>query len=165
MDGWECETSWRTLPRPFCLTFNMHFNICVRTLHPPRVLCGLTRMIFLKVSWLLPNLEVCGERVNLGGFGESFYNVIACFYGNGNNLKVVFSSSVRGEVSTLRYLCLDGLTVSGTRLRRVRDVDMKRDFAFVVCISNIFSILSQFFSLMYCSQFASVPAKLCVLQV
>ena len=37
------------------------------------------------------------------------------------------------EVSTLRYLCLDGLTVSGTRLRRVRDVDMKRDFAFVVC--------------------------------
>jgi hypothetical protein len=71
--------------------------------------------------------------VNLGGFGESFYNVIACFYGNGYNLKVVFSSSVRGEVYTLRYLCLDGLTVSGTRLRRVRDVDMKRDFAFVVC--------------------------------
>lgn len=96
-------------------------------------LYGLTQMIFLKVSWLLPNLEVYGERVNLGGFGESFYNVIACFYGNGNKLKVVFSSSVRGEVSTLRYLCLDGLTVSGTRLRRVRDVDMKRDFAFVVC--------------------------------
>ena len=71
--------------------------------------------------------------MNLGGFGESFYNVIACFYGNGYNLKVVFSSSVRGEVYTLRYLCLDGLTVSGTRLRRVRDVDMKRDFAFVVC--------------------------------
>jgi hypothetical protein len=99
-------------------------------------------MIFLKVSWLLPNLEVYGERVNLGGFGESFYNVIACFYGNGNKLKVVFSSSVRGEVSTLRYLCLDGLTVSGTRLRRVRDVDMKRDFAFVVCTSILCSILS-----------------------
>lgn len=27
------------------------------------------------------------------------------------------------------------LPVSGTNLRRVRDVDMKRDYAFVVCIS------------------------------
>ncbi|KAH9767955.1 hypothetical protein WN944_018366 [Citrus x changshan-huyou] len=58
-------------------------------------------------------------------------SVNACFYRNGNNLKVVFSSSVRGEVSTHRYLCHDGLTVSGTCLRRIRDVDMKRDFAFV----------------------------------
>lgn len=51
---------------------------------------------------------------------------------------MVFSSSVRGEVSTHRYLCHDGLTVSGTCLRRIRDVDMKRDFAFVVRISSSF---------------------------
>lgn len=81
-----------------CLTFNCSIVKYLRenvvALHVS--LCGLTQMIFLKVSWLLPNLEVYGERVNLGGFGESFYIVIACFYGNGNNLKVVFSSSVRG---------------------------------------------------------------------
>jgi hypothetical protein len=34
--------------------------------------------------------------------GDSFCYVIACFYANGNNLKLVFSSSVRGEVS---YTC------------------------------------------------------------
>ena len=40
----------------------------------------------LKVSGLLPNLEVYGERVPLvelvaimGDFGDSFCNVIACF--------------------------------------------------------------------------------------
>lgn len=55
---------------------------------------------------------------------------------------MVFSSSVRGEVSTHRYLCHDGLTVSGTCLRRIRDVDMKRDFAFVVRISLPCSISS-----------------------
>lgn len=32
---------------------------------PPRVLCGLTWMILLKVSGLLPNLEVYGERLTL----------------------------------------------------------------------------------------------------
>lgn len=60
-------------------------------------------MIFLKVPGLLPNLEVYGERlplvelvailaVCLGDCGDSFYNVIACFFdGNGNNLKLVFS--------------------------------------------------------------------------
>jgi hypothetical protein len=36
------------------------------------------------------------------GLGDSFCYVIACFYANGNNLKLVFSSSVRGEVS---YTC------------------------------------------------------------
>lgn len=64
-------------------------------------------MMLLKVSGLLPNLEVYGGRVELveiheeciGDFGDSFSNVIACFYGYGNNLKLVFSSSVRGEVS------------------------------------------------------------------
>lgn len=88
-------------------------NIFVRKLHPSTCLCGLTWMILLKVSWLLPNLEACGERVPIGGFGKSFYNVIACFNGNGNKLKVVFSSSVRGEVSSLWCLCHDGLTVYG----------------------------------------------------
>lgn len=49
---------------------------------------------------------------------------------------MVFSSSMRGEVSTLWYLYqMMALPVSGTNLRRVRDVDMKRDYAFVVCIS------------------------------
>ena len=38
----------------------------------------------------------------LKGLGDSFCYVIACFYANGNNLKLVFSSSVRGEVS---YTC------------------------------------------------------------
>ncbi|XP_011654929.1 serine/arginine-rich splicing factor RS2Z32 isoform X1 [Cucumis sativus] len=42
------------------------------------------------------------------------------------------SSSMRGEVSTLWYLYqMMALPVSGTNLRRVRDVDMKRDYAFV----------------------------------
>lgn len=80
-------------------------------LHPSLCPCGLTWMILLKVSWLLPNLEFCGERGPIGGFGESFYNVNACFNGNGNNLKVVFCSSVRGEVSSsLWYMFHDGLT-------------------------------------------------------
>ena len=63
--------------------------------------------------WLLPNLEAYGERVGLGGiggnscpcirhFGDSFCSIIACFSGNGNNLKLVFSLSMRDEVS---YTC------------------------------------------------------------
>ncbi|BBG97906.1 RNA-binding RRM/RBD/RNP motifs family protein with retrovirus zinc finger-like domain [Prunus dulcis] len=48
-------------------------------------------LVLLKcVSWLLPNLEVL-VRGPIGGFGESFYNIIAFFNGNGNNLKVEFS--------------------------------------------------------------------------
>lgn len=35
-------------------------------------------------------------------FGDSFSNVIAYFYGNGNNHKLVFTSSLRREVS---YTC------------------------------------------------------------
>lgn len=50
------------------------------------------------------------------------------------NLKVVFCSfEGRNYQNPLVDLCHDGLTLSGTHLRRVRDVDMKRDFAFVVC--------------------------------
>ncbi|XP_062092772.1 serine/arginine-rich splicing factor RS2Z33-like isoform X1 [Humulus lupulus] len=49
--------------------------------------------------------------------------------GNGNNLKVVFSEG-RSIIIPLIH-CHDGLTVSGPDLCRVRDVDMKRDFAFV----------------------------------
>lgn len=37
-----------------------------------------------------------------------------------------------------QYLSNDGLTVSGNRFRRIRDVDMKHDFAFVVCINFLF---------------------------
>lgn len=62
-------------------------------------------MILLKVSGRLPDLEVYGERVALvewveilakciGHLRDSLSNVIACFNGNGNNLKLVFSSSV-----------------------------------------------------------------------
>ena len=59
--------------------------------------------MILKVFGLLPNLEFHGEALPLvelvailavciGDFGDSFYNVIGCFFdGNGNNLKVVFS--------------------------------------------------------------------------
>lgn len=58
----------------------------------------------LKVSGLLPNLEVCGERVPLvelvaiiGDFGDSFCIVIACFLWNWQQCKVVFSSSLEGR--------------------------------------------------------------------
>ncbi|KAG9160827.1 hypothetical protein Leryth_008651 [Lithospermum erythrorhizon] len=44
---------------------------------------------------------------------------------------MVFSSSLMGQLSSISFLCLDGFTVSATHLRRVRDVDMKRDYAFV----------------------------------
>ncbi|CAL5422510.1 unnamed protein product [Camellia sinensis] len=64
-----------------------------------------------RVSGLLPNLEVNDERValvenladGLRDFGDSFCN----------------------------YLSNDGFTVSGNHFRRVRDVDMKHNFAFV----------------------------------
>ncbi|GMP50608.1 hypothetical protein CsSME_00017157 [Camellia sinensis var. sinensis] len=67
-------------------------------------------MVLLKVYGLLPNLEVNGEKVALvefdaeclGDSGDCFCNVIACFYGIANNLKLV-----------------------------VRDMDMKHDYAFV----------------------------------
>ena len=63
-------------------------------------------MILLKVSGVWTNLEVFGGRVALveifaeciEEFGDSFCNVIACFYAIGNNLKLVFSSSVIGKV-------------------------------------------------------------------
>lgn len=58
-------------------------------------------MILLKVSGRFPNLVVNGGRVVLveflaeclGDFDDSFCSLIACFYGIGNNLKLVFSSS------------------------------------------------------------------------
>ena len=48
-----------------CLTSGLPYKIWVRMLQPSTCLCGLTWMILLKVSWLLPNLEVYGERVTL----------------------------------------------------------------------------------------------------
>ncbi|KAM7265677.1 hypothetical protein ACFE04_003360 [Oxalis oulophora] len=36
-----------------------------------------------------------------------------------------------GQTTNLSHFFHDGLNISGTRLRRIRDVDMKRDFAFV----------------------------------
>lgn len=62
----------------------------------------LTWMILLKVSGLLPNLEVYGERelvAIMGDFGDSFCNVIACFYRNGNNAKWCLVQLLRGGVS------------------------------------------------------------------
>lgn len=72
----------------------------------------LTQIMFMKVSMFLPDPEVCGGRLPLvelvpilAECGDSFYNVIACFFdGNGTIPKVVFSSSLRGEVSTLWFL-------------------------------------------------------------
>ncbi|CAK9170606.1 unnamed protein product [Ilex paraguariensis] len=52
------------------------------------------------------------------------------FYGIGPNLTLVFSSSCAAVCRALPVLKYDGLTVSAT-FRRVRDVDMKRDYAFV----------------------------------
>lgn len=113
----------------------------MRKLQPSTCLVWFNLNDLVEGFWAFAQPGGLWWEVDLGGFGESFYSVIACFYGNGNNLKVVFSSSVRGEVSTRRYLCHDGLTVSGTCLRRIRDVDMKRDFAFVVRISSyLFSL-------------------------
>ena len=60
------------------------------------------------------------------------------FYGIGPNLTLVFSSSCPAVSRALPVLKYDGLTVSAT-FRRVRDVDMKRDYAFVVCIAPSFS--------------------------
>lgn len=48
-----------------CLTFNIISIYVWESCSPPRVLCGLTWMILLKVSGLLPNLEVYGERLTL----------------------------------------------------------------------------------------------------
>jgi len=51
-------------------------------------------------GWPWCNLGVIGGYSYLSvDFGDSFCNVIACFYGIGNNHKLVFSSSLRGEVS------------------------------------------------------------------
>lgn len=77
---------------------------------------------------------VCGEswRV-LGDFGDCFCSVIACFFAS-NNLKLVFSSSCGAMYDALPVLkSNDDLIVSGNHFRRVRHVDMKHDFAFVVC--------------------------------
>lgn len=49
---------------------------------------------------LVKLVEILAECI--GDFGDSFCNVIACFYAIGNNLKLVFSSSVTGKVS---YTC------------------------------------------------------------
>lgn len=45
----------------------------------------------------------------------------------------------------------DALTVYGNRLRRVRDVDMKHDFAFVVCtlFSLLFFFLPNYFKALF----------------
>lgn len=46
---------------------------------------------------LVELVEILAECI--GDFGDSFCSLIACFYANGNNLNLVFSSSVTGEVS------------------------------------------------------------------
>lgn len=53
-------------------------SMFVKTLHPSMCPFGLTSMILLKVPWLLPNLEVL-VRGPIGGFGESFYNLLRFF--------------------------------------------------------------------------------------
>lgn len=50
---------------------------------------------------------------------------------------MVLCSSVRSKVRNLWFLSHDGLNVSGNHFRRVRNVDMKHDFAFVVRISYL----------------------------
>ena len=104
-------------------------------LQPSTCLCGLTWMILLKVSWLLPNLEVYGERVDLASLSIVLVRV---FIEMATISKVVFLVHLWGANYQPFDNCHDGLTVSGTRLRRIRDVDMKRDYAFVVCISLLF---------------------------
>lgn len=44
------------------------------------------------------------------------------------------------QVSCTPLSSYDGLTVSGNNFRRVRDVDMKRDYAFVVRTSSLLII-------------------------
>ena len=58
----------------------------------------------------------------------------------------------------MQYLSNDGLTVSGNRFRRIRDVDMKHDFAFVVSGIPLFRMGVLFvFWLTFCKQEFSNP--------
>lgn len=133
----ECLREWSSLlPSHFLwltLTIQLSCKIYMKILHPPTCLSNFNLndlsegfWAFAKPGGLLWEVALPELVANLAGPGDSFYNVIAWIF-----MEVVFSS-LRGEVSTLWYLCLDGLVVSGTHLCRVRDVDMKRDFAFVV---------------------------------
>ncbi|KMZ73149.1 Serine/arginine-rich splicing factor RS2Z32 [Zostera marina] len=55
-----------------------------------------------------------------------------CHHGPVPVILMIFSLDMEGaKFHTLRYLSDDDLTVSGNNFRRVRDVDMKHDFAFV----------------------------------
>lgn len=115
-----------------------------------RVSSWLTWIILLKVYWPFPNLEVYGERC-LGGNGPLLW--YECSIQNG---KIPQWCLVKlWEVNkALCFWCHDGLTISGTHLRRIHDVDMKRDYAFVVRIS-----LFLFVFLLYVKMSGASPAN------
>lgn len=104
----------------------------------PLGVCDLTWMILLKVFGLLPDLESMVEMVGslaecYRRLGDTFCSLRTCFYdGIGNNPNWCLVRLEGWCMMHFEYLSNDGLTVSGNRLRRVRDVDMKHDFAFVV---------------------------------
>lgn len=109
----------------------------------------LTWMILLKVSGPLPNLEVHGERraafaeecIGDSHFGDSLI-LLLCFYRNGKKWCLVRLWGAKCMIQHFHFLSNDdGLTVSGNQFRRVRDVDMKHDFAFVVRIIYLFIFL------------------------
>lgn len=59
-------------------------------MQPSTCLCGLTWMILLKVSWLLPNLEVYGERVTLMDLASLSIVLLRVFIEMATISKVVF---------------------------------------------------------------------------
>ncbi|KAK7851547.1 serine/arginine-rich splicing factor rs2z32 [Quercus suber] len=76
-----------------------------------------------------PNREVFGGRVALVELVEILVECLKDFA-----ILSVMLMRVFMQMATISNWCLlsnDGLTVSGNHFRRVRDVDMKRDFAFV----------------------------------
>lgn len=106
--------------------------------------CWLTWIILLKVYWPNPNPEVYGERVSWW-IWPLFIKWM--FYWNGKIPQWCLINLWEANHS-LCYWCHDGLTVSATHLRRIRDVDMKRDYAFVVRILFLIYICIVFYQIL-----------------
>ncbi|KAF9617914.1 hypothetical protein IFM89_039133, partial [Coptis chinensis] len=65
----------------------------------------------------------------IGGFGNE--EQMKRINGEANVLAVDAAKEYGLSIKSLWYLSHDGLTVSGNRFRRVRDVDLKHDFIFI----------------------------------
>jgi len=126
----------------FCARILNYFFYYLRRLNPRHCVLlkvfwcfsphgGLWWEVALDVDWWLFSQKLIGD------FGDSFCNVIACFIGNCNNHKVNWClvHLLMGEVSFASVKSWWPYCFCNN-FRRVRDVDMKHDFAFVVCFSS-----------------------------